>query len=95
MARILGLDGGSIPPAGAANLAGVPEELRLGDVRGDGARAARARGPGRSALPGRLRGAQVLRVLVTVRYPYRTLTVVDPASARGGADAGWTVIRYG
>jgi hypothetical protein len=85
MARILGLDGARIPPGGAADLSGVPETIRLSDVEV-------------TLLIQPEHRRQIDRHFRAVfngiryfgywygRYPYRTLTVVDPAY--GGSGAG-------
>jgi hypothetical protein len=85
MAGILGLDRSRIPPEGAADLAGVPEKIRLSDVEV-------------TLLIQPEHRAQIDRHFTAVfnalryfgywygRYPYETLTVVDPAY--GGRGAG-------
>jgi len=85
MARILGLDAFSIPPQGAADLAGVPDQIRLGDV----AVTLLIQPEHRSQIDRHFRAAfNAIRYFGTWygRYPYRTLTVVDPAY--GGRGAG-------
>lgn len=84
MARILGLDGSSVPEKGAADLSGVPSEIRLSDVEV-------------TLLIHPYHAAQIDRHFRAAfngikymgywygRYPYRTLTVVDPAYGARGA----------
>jgi len=84
MARILGLDGGSIPPAGAANLAGVPEELRLGDVEVTVLAQPEHEGLVDRHFQAAFAGLKYFGYWYG-RYPYRTLTVVDPAFGARGA----------
>jgi hypothetical protein len=85
MARILGLDGSRIPPAGAADLSGVPEDLRLTDVE-----VKVLLHPEHVAQMDRHFRAAFNAIKYFGywygRYPYRTLTVVDPAY--GGSGAG-------
>ncbi|HXI03771.1 MAG TPA: M1 family metallopeptidase [Candidatus Saccharimonadales bacterium] len=85
MARILGLDGSRIPPAGATDLSGVPEELRLGDVE-----VTLLIQPEHRAQIDRHFEAAFNAILYFGywfgAYPYRTLTIVDPAY--GGRGAG-------
>jgi hypothetical protein len=85
MARVLGLDGSRIPATGAADLSGVPGEIRLSDVEV-------------TLLLHPEHGSQIDRHFEAAfnailyygywygRYPYETLTVVDPA--HGGRGAG-------
>jgi hypothetical protein len=84
MAEALGLDASRIPPAGASDVAGVPEDLRLNDVDV-------------TLLVHPEHEAQIDRHFEAAfhalyyfglwygRYPYETLTVVDPAYGASGA----------
>ncbi len=85
MARVLGLDGSRIPESGAPDLSGVPEELRLSDVE-----VTLLLQPEHAAQADRHFEAVSNAILYFGywygRYPYGTLTVVDPAF--GGRGAG-------
>jgi len=85
MSRVLGLDGSRIPAAGATDLSGVPEEIRLPDVE-----VKLLLQPEHASQADRHFEAVFNAILYFGywygRYPYGTLTVVDPAF--GGRGAG-------
>ncbi len=84
MARILGLDGSGIPLVGAADLSGVPEAIRLGDVEVTLLIQPEHRHQIDRHFRAVFNGIRYFGYWYG-RYPYRTLTVVDPAYGGDGA----------
>jgi len=84
MARILGLDGSRIPERGAADLSGVPDEIRLGDVEVRLLLQPEHRAQADRHFDAAFKALEYYGYWYG-RYPYATLTVVDPEYGAGGA----------